>query len=68
VRIELRNNGGELDGVVMTILFDEACDECCERSLVEWMQLRRRPETVGFRRRAAALPGRGGIAQQIQEN
>ena len=38
------------------------------KRIVERMQLRRRVETFGFRRRVTALPGRSGTAQKIQES
>ena len=68
VRIELGNNGGEFDGVVVTMLFEQRGDERFERSVVERMELRRGVEPFGFGFCRAVLPGCGGMPQKSQES
>ncbi len=68
VGIELSNNGGEFDRVVMTMLLEQSDDERVDGLVVERMALCSGIEPRGLCFCGAVLPGCGGMPQESQES
>jgi hypothetical protein len=68
MRIELSNNGGEFERVVVTMFFEQIDDERIDGLVVERMALCSGIEPSGLCFRSAVLPGCGGMSQESQES
>ena len=68
MRIELRNNGGEFERVVVTMFFEQIDDERIDGLVVERIALCSRVEPSGLCFCGAVLPGCGGMSQESQES
>jgi hypothetical protein len=66
--IELGNNGGEFNRIVLTMLLEQRSNERLDRLIVEWVALCGGIEPLGLRFRGAVLPGCGGMPQESQES
>lgn len=66
--IELRNNGGEFDRIIVTMLLEQRSDERCDRYIVERMKLCGAIEPRGLCLCGAVLSGCGSMSQKSQES
>lgn len=66
--IELGNNDGEFDGVILTMLLEQRSDERCNRYIVERMKLCGAIEPRGLCLCGAVLSGCGSMSQKSQES
>ncbi len=68
IGLELGNNGGECNGVVVKMLLKQGVEERFERRLVEWMKLRGCFEPLRSRVCRPVLLCCGSMPQKGQES